>query len=149
MGNVAGLTALPTKEEAALAAESSRKIAVAIGEGHAARLRLIDGEKEIEVPVQAVHMLADILNQMAQGNAVSLVPVGHMLTTQQAADILNVSRPYLNKRIDTGEIPFTLVGRHRRIKLEDLMAYKQKVDEASQRAMDKLAQEAQEQELGY
>jgi excisionase family DNA binding protein len=149
MANVAEVTSLPTEEEAALAAESSRKLAVALGEGDAARLRLVDGDEVIELPVRAIKEFVKVLEQMAKGNAVVHIPVGHMLTTQQAAEILNVSRPYLVKKIDAGDIPFTLVGRHRRIQFEDLMAYKRRVDEASQRAMEALTKEAQEQGLGY
>ncbi len=140
---------LPTEEEARLAAESSRKLAAIIGHGTAARLRLIDGNDEITVPVSAIPLLADILNQMAQGNAVSLVPIGHTLTTQQAADLLNVSRPYLVKQLETGKINFTKVGRHRRIKYEDLLAYMEKSDELSRQAVDELSRQAQELGMGY
>lgn len=140
---------LPTEEEARLAAESSRKLAAIIGHGAAAHLRLIDGDDKITVPVSAIRLLADILNQTAQGNAVSLVPIGHTLTTQQAADLLNVSRPYLVKLLEAGKISFTKVGRHRRIKYEDLLAYMDKSDEISRQAVDELSKQAQELGMGY
>ena len=140
---------LPTEEEARLAAESSRKLAAIIGHGAAARLRLIDGDDEITVPVSAIPLLADILNQIAQGNAVSLVPIGHTLTTQQAADLLNVSRPYFIKLLEAGKISFTKVGRHRRIKYEDLLAYMEKSDEIGHQAVDQLSRQAQELGMGY
>jgi excisionase family DNA binding protein len=135
---------LPTEEEARLAAESSRKLAAIIGHGDAARLRLIDGSDEITVPVSTIRLLADILDQMAQGNAVSLVPIGHTFTTQQAADLLNVSRPYLVKLLEDGKISFTKVGRHRRIKYADLLAYMEKIDESSHQAVDELSRQGQE-----
>ncbi|MEA3274520.1 MAG: helix-turn-helix domain-containing protein [Pseudomonadota bacterium] len=140
---------LPTEEEARLAAESSRKLAAIIGHDETAQLCLYDGDEKLTVPVSAIRLLADILNQMAQGNAVSLVPIGHTLTTQQAADILNVSRPYLVKLLEAGEIEFTKVGRHRRIKYQDLLEYVEKTDEQSRQAVDALSKQAQELGMGY
>lgn len=140
---------LPTEEEARLAAESSRKLAAIIGGGATAQLRLYDGDEEITVPFFAIRMLADILAQIAQGNAVTLIPIEHALTTQQAADLLNVSRPYLVKLLETGRIAFTKVGRHRRIKYQDLLAYMERIDEESRQALDELSREAQELGMGY
>jgi excisionase family DNA binding protein len=140
---------IPTDQEVSLAAESSRLLAACLGEGETARLRLIDGNVDVTVPVAAIHMLVDILNQMAQGNAISLVPVHAELTTQQAADLLNVSRPYLVKKLEAGEIPFHKLGRHRRIRFSDLMVYMEHVDRESRQALDELASQAQELDLGY
>ncbi|MCF7982861.1 MAG: helix-turn-helix domain-containing protein [Thiohalocapsa sp.] len=140
---------LPTEEEVHLAAESSRLLAACIGKGEQARLRLIDGDADVNVPVSAIHMLVDILSEMARGNAISLVPVHAELTTQQAADLLNVSRPYLVKQLEAGKIPFHKTGRHRRIRFDDLMAYKVEVDAQCRRIADDLTAEAQELGLGY
>lgn len=147
--SVTRMVRLPTEEEVGLAAESSRLLADCLGAGQQARLRLIDGGTDVTVPVSAIHMLVDILNQMAQGNAVSLVPVHAELTTQQAADLLNVSRPYLVKQLEAGEVPFHKLGRHRRVRFTDLMAYKERVDRTGREAADTLTAEAQELGQGY
>ncbi|MAT65432.1 MAG: DNA-binding protein [Gammaproteobacteria bacterium] len=139
----------PNEEEAALAAESSRLLAALIGEGERARLRLLDGEQEITVPVSAIRLLVDILNQMAKGNAISLVPIHAELTTQQAADVLNVSRPYLVKLLDEGEIPFHKVGVRRKIYFRDLMEYRTKREQESMDALDALTRQGQELDMGY
>lgn len=140
---------MPTEQEASLAAESSRLLAACTGKGDTAKLRLIDGDADITIPVSAIHMLVSILNQMAQGNAVSLVPVHAELTTQQAADLLNVSRPYLVKQLEAGKIRFHKTGRHRRIRFDDLMAYRQKMDEQSSQAVSELTLQAQKEDMGY
>ena len=140
---------LPSDEEALLAAESSRKLAAIIGKDDKAQLCVFDGDEKFVVPVSAIPLLADILNHMAQGNAVSVVPIGHTLTTQQAADLLNVSRPFLVKLLEAGKIPFTKVGRHRRVKYQDLMAYMEQMDAQSRESADALTQSAQELGLGY
>ncbi|MBT2988025.1 MAG: helix-turn-helix domain-containing protein [Candidatus Thiodiazotropha sp. (ex Ctena orbiculata)] len=149
MANSAKIPRLPTQEEAKLAAESSRLIAACVGEGETAELRLIDGEIDIKIPISAIHMLRDILNQMAQGNAVSLVPVHAELTTQQAADILNVSRPYLVKLLESGKIAFHKVGRHRRILFQDIMDYMAQRDSESLDLVNELSKEAQDLNMGY
>ena len=143
---------LPTEEEAKLAAEGSRKLAklaAIIGGGATAQLCLYDDGEKITVPISAIRLLADILAQMAQGNAVTLVPIEHTLTTQQAADLLNVSRPYLVNLLEVGKIAFTKVGRHRRIKYQDLLAYMERIDEESRQALGELSREAQALGMGY
>lgn len=100
-------------------------------------------EQSIRVPVEAFELLLEILGQMANGNAVTIVPVHAELTTQEAADILNVSRPFLIKLIEEGKLPFRLVGTHRRIKMADLMVYKETDLADRKAAVDELAAEAQ------
>ena len=86
---------------------------------------------------------------MAAGNAVAITPLHPELTTQQAADFLNVSRPFLVGLLEEGKLPFRKVGTHRRILYNDLMAYKQQEDQARRRVLNELAKQAQELGLGY
>lgn len=140
---------LPTQQDAELARTSSRLLAACIGQGATARLRVIDGDGEIEVPVAALRMLVDILANMADGNAISLVPIHAELTTQQAADFLGVSRPHLVGLVDKGLIPHHKVGTHRRIYFQDLTEYRKDRLEQSRAALDALAAQAQELGMGY
>lgn len=140
---------IPSEQEIEVARESSRLLAAYLGKGETARVRVIDGDKDITLPVSALHMLVDILNNMAQGNAVTMVPVNAELTTQQAADFLNVSRPHLVKLLEDGKLPFRLVGTHRRVPFKELLAYQQIANEKSRKAADELTRQAQELGLGY
>jgi excisionase family DNA binding protein len=140
---------LPTEQEVRLAGASGRLLAACIGEGPAARVRVIDGNQEIEVPVSALRLLVDILAQMAQGNAVSIVPIHAELTTQEAADFLNVSRPFLIGLLEGGALPFRRVGTHRRVLFKDLMDYRARSQVNRKAALDELAAQAQALKIGY
>jgi excisionase family DNA binding protein len=138
----------PTSAEAELARESSRRLSPFI-DGNL-RLR-VAGKKgpEIELPAVAVRLLVRVMSEMAAGNAVSLIPIQAELTTQEAADLLGVSRPFLVKQLEEGQIPFRKVGTHRRVLLQDLQAYKEQIDAARLKTLEDLAREGQDLGLGY
>src|SRR6516162_2276876 len=126
-------TVTPTPDDTKLAQESSRKLARMLAgkrrKSLCVRVAPDDQPEEtISIPVSAFRLLNDILTEMAKGNAVTLIPVHAELTTQQAADLLNVSRPFLVEQLEKGAIPHRKVGTHRRILFKDLMAYKQTMD---------------------
>jgi len=127
----------PTERETEQAREAYRRLAPKLarfsesgpGGGEAEPIRVVlrelDGtESELQIPHSALILFRRILAEMAEGNAVTLVPVHAQLTTQEAADLIGVSRPFLTKLVDAGELPCQMVGTHRRVKFEDLMAYK-------------------------
>lgn len=128
----------PSAADAELAAASSQTLAHFRATGSTARLRL-DGTTDITVPVQAIRMLADILEQLATGHAVSIVPVNKELTTQEAADMLNVSRPYLiDQLLVPGKLSFHKVGNRRKILLNDVLRFKQRQEAETDRIMAEL-----------
>ena len=102
------------------------------------------GEDALVVPRPVVELIAHMLGQLAEGRGVSVIPSYAELTTQQAADMLNVSRPYLIKLLEDGKIPFHLVGRNRRIRFQDLIEYKRRDDAQRRNAADEVADLTQE-----
>lgn len=143
-------TVAPSEADAALARESSRLLATRkLGRRASVRLQLNDGDEAVVVPTAAVRLFLHLLVEMSQGNAVTLIPTHAELTTQQAADLLNVSRPYVVKLLDEGKLPSRAVGRYRKVRFDDLMAYKRRDDEARAKVLDQLTAEAQELGMGY
>ena len=129
--------------------ESSRQLAQLLsGRRKKSLCVTIDGE-DCEIPLAALRMLKDLLVQLSLGNSVTLMPIHAELTTQEAADLLSVSRPYLVSLLESGKITFHKAGSHRRIVLKDLLAYKKQQELESDAAMAELAREAQELGLGY
>jgi excisionase family DNA binding protein len=143
----------PTEREAQLAEESSRALSVYTQKTGRQTIKVVPGggsrTKEVTIPATAFRLLVHILEQMAQGHAVALTPVPSELTTQQAADLLHVSRPYLVKLLDTGTIPSRKVGTRRRVRATDIVTYKQRIDERRRATLDTLAEQAQKLRMGY
>jgi excisionase family DNA binding protein len=146
-------TVSPSEADAVLARESSRRLATReLGRKSSIRIQVLDDGEEAEtvaVPASALRLFLHLLTEMSQGNAVTLIPTHAELTTQQAADLLNVSRPYMAKLLDEGKIPGRTVGKYRRVRFDDLMAFKQKDDDARAKVLDQLTAEAQELGMGY
>src|SRR5688572_7391520 len=101
-------------------------------------------ETQIVIPAVAFRFFVDVLAELANGNAVTVAPVHAELTTQQAADMLNVSRPYLIKLLDEERIPFRRVGNRRKVQLVDVLDYKRHDDVRRQEVLNELTREAEE-----
>ena len=137
---------LPTPEEAEKARKASSLLARHMNRQGALSMHLKQGGKGeiVELPPAVSRLVLDLLLYVSKGQAVTLVPFGTELSTQQAADLLNVSRPFLVKLIENREIPHYKVGTHRRIRAEDLFADKHRRDGKRGEALRKLARLGQE-----
>lgn len=113
------------------------------------RIRAEEGGPTIEVPLSAFRLLLEILRGLSIGDGVSVVRTHAELTTQEAADMLNVSRPYLIGLVEKGEVPFRRVGNRRKIRLIDLLEYQDRDDEERRRIRGELAREAEDLGLSY
>jgi excisionase family DNA binding protein len=144
---------LPEEREIRAALRSQRELSAYLSnKAETQRIQIFDAKNRahpVELPTSALRLLVDILGQLAEGNAVKVVPVHAELTTQEAADLLNVSRPHLVKLLESGELPFHRTGKHRRVRFDDLMSYKARRDDASERAMTELAVQARALRMGY
>jgi excisionase family DNA binding protein len=140
----------PSAAEALLAQESARRLAPALTQANGTvQLRVGEGgnaSEPVTIPTAAFRLLVRILAEMANGNAVRLIPHHAELTTQEAAELLNVSRPYIVRLLDDGRIPFHRVGTHRRVLFKDVMTYKAEHRRARTAALDRLSD--LDQELG-
>ncbi|MFC4455187.1 helix-turn-helix domain-containing protein [Deinococcus sonorensis] len=133
---------IPSPEDTAQARATTQLLAQHDGEP----LRLIIGDDAAPVvlPSTVARLFQHLLTQLAAGNAVTVLPVQAELTTQQAADLLNVSRPYLIRLLESGEIPFSKVGTHRRVQLQQLLQYREQVRAQQQAALTALTEEGQD-----
>lgn len=146
---VFGETFVPSENDTEKAKDFSRILAREFAPATRVRIQRESDGEAIEIPSPVFNIFMKVLAVMSEGKAFSLIPMEQELTTQQAADILNVSRPYLNKILDLNEIPHRKVGRNRRVKFADLLDYKKQQEEKSKVALEELADEAQELDMGY
>ncbi len=134
------------EKDSELAASASRALARA--KDSLVKVTLDDGT-ELALPKAVRELLVRILTEVSHGNMVNLVPVHAELSTQEAANLLNVSRPHLIKLLERGDIPHHKAGSHRRVKFTDLREYQEKFEAQREAAMAELAKQAQELRLGY
>lgn len=121
--------------------KSSRKIGI--------RIKIQETGEFITIPKKALTLLSAIIKNMAEGKTISIVPSNSEISTQQAADMLNVSRPHLVKLLETQKIPFKKVGSHRRVLLKDIMNYEEQLAKQRESQLDFLSNQAQDLNLGY
>jgi excisionase family DNA binding protein len=143
-----------TKEEQKIAKSSISKVhatsrIVIKNKNTFVKIKIQDKGDFLKIPKRAALLLFDILDKMAEGKSFTLIPSDSEISTQQAADMLNVSRPHLVKLLEEGIIPFKKVGTHRRIELKHLIGYQQKSEENRDKKLDFLTKQAQELNLGY
>lgn len=119
----------PTKEEQKVALESYNALSATLEaiKSTNPEIEIDETEEKIKIPLKALKLLATILKATSQGKPISIVPIAMEITTQAAAEILGCSRPHLISMLENGEIPFTKVGKHRRIKYEDIIRYKKQI----------------------
>ena len=140
----------PTEEVSALAADACRRLFRLIGSNlrETCVVRFESAPDDpVVLPAAAIRLLGALLTELAKGNAVTLMPHNAELTTQQAADLLNVSRPFLVSLLEGGQLPHHKVGTHRRVRFADLMIYKRRRDAESEAALRELAALSQDMKL--
>ena len=130
----------PTKEEQRTALESYDALAASLDQLSTdfPEIEIEETEEKIRIPISALKFLVRILKEISQGNPVSIVPIATEITTQAAAELLGCSRPHIVKLLESGRIPFNKVGKHRRIKYEDLVAYKKEMKALQRKRIQEL-----------
>jgi len=119
----------PSKKEQIAAMESYNALAATLEvlSSENPEIEIEETADKIKIPLKALKLLAKILKATSQGKPISVVPIATEMTTQAAAELLSCSRPHLVKLLKEGKIPFTMVGRHRRVKFEDVKNYKKEM----------------------
>ncbi|MCX8829690.1 helix-turn-helix domain-containing protein [Vibrio parahaemolyticus] len=146
-------TKLTSAEEIALAKLGSQELSAVIeSNGEAQRINVVDKQgqaHEVMIPASALNLMIEVLTQLGQGNSVSITPIHAELTTQEGADMLNMSRPTFIKLLDSNEIPFTRTGNRRKVAFADLMEYKEQLEKRRLASLDELSQLDQDLGMGY
>lgn len=145
MGDQALSERPPTKTEVKQASEAARALAAALTpRGLPISVRKDGDQVKIDLPASVGQLVLDVLTHVARGEMITFVPYGAVLTTKEAADLLNVSRPFLVQLLEKGEIDFHRVGSHRRIRAEDILAFRAKRDRERKSELKRLQQLGQE-----
>lgn len=136
----------PNEQEQQTARDAVQRLTLAANGDETIQHFITDSRQEepIEIPAAATAVLRDVLKFMAQGHGLTLFPRLAEVTTMEAADILNVSRPYVIKLLEQGAMSYRMVGRHRRIRLKDLIDYKSRIDQEREAILDQMVAEAEE-----
>ncbi len=139
---------VPTEKDVLLAQAAQRQIgSMTFGRRQSVKLE-IDGEV-IAIPVGLARLLIEIIGRMAEGKSVAIMSLGKELSPQEAAELLNVSRPFATMLFDRGDIPSRMVGTHRRALTSDVLAYKKRDEVARREALAELVAEGQRLKMGY
>lgn len=139
----------PSKEEQKAAMRSYDALAAALDQIHSEypEIEIEETNKRIKIPLKALQLLAKILKETSHGKPVSIVPIATEITTQAAAELIGCSRPHLVKLLENGEISFTKVGKHRRIKYQDVINYKRKMKEEQRKLLIEIMKSDEESGL--
>lgn len=151
LNNVRTDIELPTEIEAEEAKIASRNLSKYSNEERL-HIKIYKSSNEVDdlvLPGYALDIILDILVEVSNGNAIGIIPIHTELTTQEAADILNVSRPYLVSLLEDKKIPFRKVGTHRRVLAKDLLDYKKEANKECLKALEELTDLSQECDMGY
>jgi excisionase family DNA binding protein len=129
--------------------EAARTLSQLLNQHRGSSTELSIGNETVQIPSGVTNLMLEVLNQVASGHHVNILPDNTMLSTAEAADLLNVSRPFVTRLLNEGRLPYQMVGTHKRIMLEDALRYKSAQREKSLEIMRELSAEAQDLDLGY
>ncbi|WP_305838875.1 excisionase family DNA-binding protein [Photobacterium leiognathi] len=149
---MSNFTRLLSAEEIALAKLGSQELSTIVASGEAQRINVVDkfGKMyEVMIPSCVLNMMIEVLTQLGHGNFVSITPIYAELTTQEGADMLNMSRLTFIKLLDSKEIPFTNTGKRRMVAYADLMEYKNCLEKSRRAVLAELSAIDQEMDMGY